>query len=310
MMRILLACCASGLLLAGCSSAGGSHGPKPDQSYDDAMDTARSVYDSGQITQAEAQYRSAYDRALLRDDVDQIHEAGFNLATVLLNENQPRRALIILGKVESAMMARHRADLGDLRVVEAAALYRLGDISGAQQKVQGEVQSADTGIRERALYLTGLCASDLRQGDVLSQAVTQLGLSPEKGARTDRDELLARLDLLRGHPVEALGLAETVVDRRRDRLDYRGMRRALLLAAQSADAAGQSQQAARLRQQEDDSLRQSDQQRSVRGEVSDAPDTTGHDDRVNVSVSLRNPGSPIRINSVSAGQVGDTGGTQ
>ncbi|MFT8807708.1 hypothetical protein [Gluconobacter sp.] len=251
MKRALLGCAAlMTLTLGGCSSSIASKGPKPDQPYEDAMDTGKSVYEIGQASQAEAQYRGAMDRALMRDDAGAIHEAGFNLATVLLAEDEPRKALQSLGETEAALSLRSFSDTSDLAVIRAAALYRLHDTVFASQAVGRALQSSDMGIRERALYLSGLIAADLRQDAVLAQRVNDLSGFHETGAKVDQQELTARLNLLRGQPELAASEALAVVKSRRDALDYRGMRRALTLAADAAEAAGHLPQATALRQEE------------------------------------------------------------
>lgn len=250
MKRVLLGYAALTVLtLGGCSSSV-TKGPKPDQPYEDAMDTGKSVYGIGQATQAEAQYRTAMDRALIRDDATAIHEAGFNLATVLLAEDEPQKALQSLGETETALSLRGVADTSDLAVIRAAALYRLHDTVFASQAVARALQSPDMGIRERAIYLSGLIAADLRQDTVLAQRMNDLSAFREISAQVDQQELAARLNLLRGQPELASSEALSVVKNRRDALDYRGMRRALALAADAADAAGHQRQAAVLRQQE------------------------------------------------------------
>lgn len=250
MKCVLLGCAALTVLtLGGCSSSV-TKGSKPDQPYEDAMDTGKSVFGIGQDTQAEAQYRIAMDRALMRDDATAIHEAGFNLATVLLAEDEPQKALQSLGETETALSLRGVADTSDLAVIRAAALYRLHDTVFASQAVARALQSPDMGIRERALYLSGLIAADLRQDTVLAQRVNDLAGLREASAQVDQQELAARLNLLRGQPELASSEALSVVKNRRDALDYRGMRSALSLAADAADAAGHQRQAAVLRQQE------------------------------------------------------------
>lgn len=251
MKRGLLACTALIVLtLDGCSSSNATKGSKPDQPYEDAMDTGKTVYGIGQAAQAEAQYRTAMDRALMRDDAVAIHEAGFNLATVLLVQDKPRKALHSLGETETALSLRNVSDTSDLAVIRAAALYRLHDMMFASQAVDRALQSPDMGIRERALYLSGLIAADQKRDAVLAQRVNDLAAFHENGASVDRQELLARLELLQDQPELASDGALSVVKSRRDALDYRGMRRALTLAADAAEAAGHPRQAEALRQQE------------------------------------------------------------
>lgn len=297
MKRALLAC--TGLMvltLGGCSSTA-TKGSKPDQPYEDAMETGKSVYEIGQATQAEAQYRTAMGRALMRDDAGAIHEAGFNLATVLLAEDEPQKALKSLAETEAALSLRGVADTSDLAVIRAAALYRLHDTVFASQAVGRALQSPDPGIRERALYLSGLIAADLRQDNVLAQRVNDLAVFRETVAQVDRQELTARLNLLRGQPELAYSAALLVVKSRRDALDYRGMRRALTLAADAAEASGHQPQAMALRQQEKISEQVAAKQA---GDDGSAPQDAPPEKAAPGKVTVRVHGTPVNQSGLGA----------
>ncbi|GBR69418.1 hypothetical protein [Gluconobacter kanchanaburiensis] len=279
MKRTLTGCAALiALLFGGCSSPRSAHSAKPDQPYENAMDTGKSVYEIGQSSQAEAQYRTAMDRALMRDDAVAIHEAGFNLATVLLAQDQPRKTLQSLGTTEAALSLRNYADTSDLAVIRAAALYRLHDTVFASQAVERALKSPDSSIRERALYLSGLIAADLKQNSVLASRVADLASFHDVAATVDRLELTARLNLLQMQPELAYGEALSVAQKRRDSLDYRGMRRALSLAADAAEAAGHLPQAQALRQQESIS-----QQIAVK-QAGDVPEVSSTPGKITVQV--------------------------
>ncbi|UMM07644.1 hypothetical protein MKW11_10495 [Gluconobacter frateurii] len=266
------------LLMAGCSSV--SKGPDPDQAYENAMETGRSAFDLGHPDQSESQYRTAMDRALIRDDAPQIHDAGFNLATALLEENKPADALTALDRTERALKLRQYSQTSDLELVRSAALYRQHDLTGSEAFALTALQSPDVQVRNRAAYLVGLGAAD--QGDTtqLARMETVLAPSKEPAAMMDHQDLAARLTLLNHAPALAFGQAMSLTQKRRDAQDYEGMRRALLVAAQAAEAQGDMSTAAALRQQELSS-------RSVQ--------ETGHVEKASITVStVSTPATPIR----------------
>ncbi|MFT8950638.1 MAG: hypothetical protein ABF979_00055 [Gluconobacter sp.] len=274
MKRMILLC----LAMASCSSV--TKGPDPDQAYENAMDTGRSAFELGHPDQSESQYRAAMDRALIRDDAAQIHDAGFNLATALLEENKPADALTALDHTGKALKLRQYSQTSDLELVRSAALYRQHDLTGSEASALVALQSPDVGIRNRAAYLAGLGAAD--QGNVTQLARMEALLAPSKepAAMLDHQDLAARLALLNRAPALALEQAMSLTQKRRDAQDYEGMRRALLVAAQAAEAQGDMNTAAALRQQELSS-------RSVQ--------QTGHVEKASITVSaVSAPAAPIR----------------
>ncbi|OAG74733.1 hypothetical protein A0J51_00271 [Gluconobacter japonicus] len=274
MKRMMFLC----LLMAGCSSV--SKGPDPDQAYENAMETGRSAFELGHPDQSESQYRTAMDRALIRDDAPQIHDAGFNLATALLEENKPADALAALDRTQRALKLRQYSQTSDLELVRSAALYRQHDLTGSEASALTALQSPDVQVRNRAAYLAGLGAAD--QGDTtqLARMKTVLAPSKEPAAMMDHQDLAARLALLNHAPALAFGQAMSLTQKRRDAQDYEGMRRALLVAAQAAEAQGDMSTAAALRQQELSS-------RSIQ--------ETGHVEKASITVStVSTSTTPIR----------------
>ena len=264
MKRIMILC----LLMAGCSSV--SKGPDPDQGYENAMETGRSAFELGHPDQSEIQYRTAMDRALIRDDAAQIHDAGFNLATALLEENKPADALTALDRTEKALKLRQYSKTNDLELVRSAALYRQHDLTGSEASALVALQSSDVQVRNRAAYLAGLGAADQKDATQLARMEALLAPSKETAAMLDHQDLAARLALLNHAPALALEQAMSLTQKRRDAQDYEGMRRALLVAAQAAEAQGDTSTAAALRQQELSS-------RSVQ--------ETGHVEKASITVS-------------------------
>jgi tetratricopeptide (TPR) repeat protein len=217
------------LLLAGCSST-----PKPappqDQTlarYDHAGDIAFSLEQPGQAVE---QYRAALARARTRDDAGAIADAGFNLATAQLRAGHPRDALNTARTVRTELGRRGNVDPG-FDLISAVALFRLGDLPGADRIAAGLTPGKNPALENPAWFLRGLIADARHDRSGLQKAAASLTPSADPA---DVAELQSRL-------TQSAALALRAADLRRDRLDYRGMARALALAAtfisNDADAA-------------------------------------------------------------------------
>lgn len=244
------------LLLGGC----GSHvstGPRADEAYDNAMDTGRSAFDLAHPEQAQGEYETAYGRALLRDDAVALGDAGYNLAVTALAQDRPQQSLDMAMRTRSDLSIRGRRVSDDLAVVEAAAFYRLGRYRDAFDTARG-VHAGNMALQERTMFISGLAADALGDAEGLSAALQGIGTGPKlaRGSQADRDELSARLALRTGQAASAVSQALGAVDLRRDELDYRGMARALRLAASAARQDGKLDRAARYERQAQDSLSQ------------------------------------------------------
>ncbi|QDH17692.1 hypothetical protein [Swingsia samuiensis] len=242
-------CGAFFLLLASCSS--GNSGKQPDSQYEDAMETGRSVFDMGHPDQAEMQYRAAMKRALLRADPQQIHDAGFNLATSLVREKKPAQAIQEVDKTLATLSLYNYNNNLDFYLIKAAAAAQQKNWVMAEGFSLKALKSSDGSTHDQAAYLAGISADALGDRNLLAQM--KEALSPAKGKTTislDYQELSARLDVKDHHYSQALTQAMQLVQERRDALDYDGMRNALLIGAYAAEGMGNMQEAANLRQQE------------------------------------------------------------
>ena len=168
--------------------------------------------------QAAEQYRLALGRARERDDAAAIADAGFNLATAQLRDNQPTAALATAQQIRAELARRGRTDAG-LDLVTATGLFRAGRLEEADRWA-GRLNGT-TPVANRARFLRGLIADE--RGDRAALAGAETAMTAEADAG-DRAELQARF---RRDPALALAAA----DLRRNALDYRGMARALALAA-------------------------------------------------------------------------------
>lgn len=241
-------------VLAGCG--GGKVAPPGDGVLEQAMDAGRQSTGLERLTVAEAQYRLAGTRALARDDAGAIGDAGYNLAVVQLAQDRPADALSTIAATRGALAVRgyQGADAG-LDLTQAAALHRLGRDGEAAPLAAGAMASAEPAFAEQASLLTGLIADGRGDRATLAQAVAHLAHPRPVAAKwqADEDELRARMALARD-PVTARGLAVHAADLRRQLVDYRGMARALSLAARAAGQAGDAGGAAALSLQAAQSL--------------------------------------------------------
>lgn len=207
------------VLLAGCSSP-------PTKVPEDAS-LAR-LNHAGEIAyvqehpdQAADEYRQALERARARDDAGAIADAGFNLATAQLRANLPRDAMRTARDLKAELARRGIADPG-FDLIAAVALFRLNDLPGADRDAATLTHAKDPAVANAAWFLRGLIA-DVR-GDTATLQVAAASLTTT-AEPADVAELHARVT---HDPAQALSAA----DLRRGQLDYRGMDRALVLAAQ------------------------------------------------------------------------------
>lgn len=190
-----------------------------------AGDFAYTLEDPAQAAQS---YRAALGRARERDDASAIADAGFNLATAELRAGQPAAALRTAQALQ-AELARRGADDAGLVLVSATALYRLGRVEEADRRAAALILAltaapASRGaapVADAARFLRGLIADGRGDAAGLRQAASALSPAADAG---DRTELQARI-------LRDPNLAVRAADLRRDALDYRGMARALALAA-------------------------------------------------------------------------------
>jgi hypothetical protein len=215
------------MLLAGCSSA-----PKTDPQ--DPMLTRLGhagdiAFNLEEPAQAAEQYRAALARARTRDDAAAIADAGFNLATAELRAGQPRNAMRTATDLQAELSRRGLADPA-FDLISATALFRLNDLAVADRVAAGLTRGKDLALANAAWFLRGLIAD--ARGDQPGLEKAAASLTPVADAGD-----LAELQSRRTHD---RGLALRAADLRRDQLDYRGMARALALAAQFTPTAAEA----------------------------------------------------------------------
>ena len=237
------------LLLAGCGGRATPGAPE-DSALALAMASGRQALDYSRLKQAAAQYEQAYTLALARDDVQALGDAGYNLAVVQLADNGTAAALRTALRTRAALSVRAAPGFAELDLVQAAALHRLGreaEADALAARAQASA-AASPATRDRASYLRGVIADARGDAAGLNAALAAFSQpkAPPPDWDADREDLMARLALLRGQYREAAAHAQRAADIRRTQLDYRAMAEALVLAAQAMQRAGAPKDAARF----------------------------------------------------------------
>lgn len=196
--------------------------------------------------EAITQYQRALERARARDDATAIGDNGYNLAVAQLAANQPKQALASVRMTRAELARRGAPSFPALDLAEATADYRLGETTESDQLAAQVEMSAEPTAAARASFLRGLIADEAKNSAGLDRAIAHLAQPKSADQQADADELMARRSLRQGAFGAALNEAGRAADLRRDSLDYRGMARALSVAADAEVHAGNIAAAADL----------------------------------------------------------------
>jgi tetratricopeptide (TPR) repeat protein len=239
------------ILLAGCAAAPQS--PEPavpvDQELMSGWRLARYAFEEGQYDQAAQMYARVLERAYARDDLGAIGDVGYELAVVRLRQLDPAAAAAQARGTCDELRRRGNEPFAELYLVEAVALYELGEETDAARRADEAIELApgpSEPVAMRAWFLKGRIAADNADAAEVRRALAALGRSPNPELQADRLELTGRLELLEGRPERALSALRDSADLRRDAEDYLGMARVLALAGAAAEREGFSADAADL----------------------------------------------------------------
>ena len=234
------------LMLAGCGRGDPPPGPPQDQTLIRHERAGQLAYSLEHPAEAVAQYQSALRQAEARDDLDAIGDLSFNLVVAQLRANQPAAALVTAKRARAELLRRGGASFPALDLAEATALYRTGASAEADALAATIQDSADQGTAFSASFLRGLIADDGNDAAGLTASLQRLNAPSSPAQQADRAELGARVARRGGDAAQAKTGALQAADLRRVSLDYRGMARALALAADAARMAGDKAGAADL----------------------------------------------------------------
>ncbi|HXW20988.1 MAG TPA: hypothetical protein VEK35_10840 [Roseiarcus sp.] len=207
---------------------------------------ASSALELERSEEAIEQYRRAFERAIARDDAGDIGDYGYDLAVAQLDANQPKQALASVGRTKTELARRGAPSFAALDLAEATAYYRIGDKEASDRLASKAEAGGDAAAAARAAYLRGLIADDDDNAEGLDQAVARLANPTSTDQQADAAELIARQQIRQGEFNGAATAAEHAADLRRDILDYRGMARALSVAAYAEQRGGDAEAASSL----------------------------------------------------------------
>jgi hypothetical protein len=235
------------LLLAACSATNSEPaGPPEDQTLARHEQAGRIAYGLDRPDEAVAQFEAALKQAQARDDLKAIGELSFNLAVAQLRANRPVEALSTTRQARAELIRRGSQPFPSLILAEATALYRLGRRQDADALAVEIQASGDADAAAGASFLRGLIADEAGDDAGLRDALARLAGVAAPLRLADRLELQARLALRQTDFAAARGAALQAAGIRQEALDYRGMARALAVAALAAERAGEREAAADL----------------------------------------------------------------
>ena len=235
------------MLLAACGGAKDQPaGPPEDRTLTRHEQAGKIAYDLDRPDEAVLQFEAALKQAQARDDLQAIGDLSFNLAVAQLRANRAEDALATTRQARAELIRRGSQPFPSLILAESTALYRLGRQEEADA-LAAEIEAAgDADAAAGASFLRGVIADESGNVDGLRGALSRLSGATAPLREADRQELQARLALRQDDLGGARAAATQAASIRQEALDYRGMARALAVAALAAERAGELEPAADL----------------------------------------------------------------
>lgn len=234
-----------------------------DALYQEKMQTGNNIFQAHHTEQAISFYQEAYKRAFLADNIQAIHDAGFNLALAYQAERKDKDALKIISQTQNALEERHYQGLKaggkeDLTLLKANFLYKAKNWENAHKAALEAEKSPEKSVFIQALYLQALCAFEENHlselNDILQKMRKLNGMTVKE--KVNMLELQTDQDLLSQNWEEAVKNADLLSNERRGENDYYAMRRALSKKATALTAMGHSQEAGLIQKQLQESKNQ------------------------------------------------------
>src|SRR5690606_31883192 len=172
-----------------------------------AWQLARYAFDERQYDQAAQMYARVLERAYARDDLGAIGDVGYELAVVRLRQLDPAAAAAQARQTRAELRRRGDEPFAELYLVEAVALYELGEETHAAARADEAIALAPRSGGPAAMhawFLKGRIAADHGDAAGIGNALAALGGSSNPELRADRLELTGRLELLEDRPERAL----------------------------------------------------------------------------------------------------------
>jgi hypothetical protein len=242
-----LALSACGMLGGGAGAGGGARARESvlDEQLESERRNAALAFGQGRFDQARQLYRQALGRARIRDDGVLLGDIGYDLAVTELRRGEDAESLATARAAQAELARRGLPVFAELRLVEAAALYRLERREAAEAVARPVAEGGD-GAARRARFLLGLLAADRGDAAALDARIAALGEPTTGEWQADRAELEGRAAALRGDGGAAIRHFLAASDLRRAALDYPSMARALAAAGDVAGRTGDAARAADL----------------------------------------------------------------
>jgi tetratricopeptide (TPR) repeat protein len=235
------------LVFGGCgSSAQVQKAPVIDEDLERFNRAAQQAFENGRLQQAASFYRNALERAYIRDDFKAVLDAQYNMAICLINLQSYVEAFEVIQQAKAEMaMAGHSRE-ADFLLLEATVLRLREDLDAAWKitdQILASTPRASSIVQGKTYFLRGLIASQQGNTERLRETIISMGQPNSPVLRADRHELLGHLAMAEQNWEEAIQAFEAATDLRRESRDYRGMVKALALAAEASEKAGHADKA-------------------------------------------------------------------
>jgi tetratricopeptide (TPR) repeat protein len=236
------------LVWSGCgSSLQVPERPAGDENLELLNQAARRAFDRGRIEQAEAIYRRALERALVRDDANAIVDARYNLAVCLMKLDAHADVLQLIGQAETELSISDQPRLADLLLLKALLYYKTArpdDAWEVTRHIMSMTHQTAPDVRSRTHFLRGLIAAEREDMVQLRDEIAALGDPRNPILRGDLMELNGHLAMGEQNWSAAVKALDGAVVLRRETLDYAAMAKVMALAAEACNKAGKTTAAA------------------------------------------------------------------
>ena len=223
-------------------------GPPVDKSLERTNRAARTAFDNGRTQQAAKLYRQSLELAYRRDDQAAVNDARYNLALCLALMQSDQEALALVGLAHAELSQEAEPVPGDILLLEATLLFRLGRTQEAWQLTEDILitdERQNPAVVGKTHFLRGLIANDRGDADGIRIEIAALSNPNSAVQQADRQELTGHLLLMERRWDEAVLAFDQAAAIRRQILDYRSMVQALAKAGEACERADRPAAASR-----------------------------------------------------------------